>query len=155
MAEMRTFELKVNGENREITADPAAPLLLVLRNQLGLTGAKFGCGLEQCGACAVLVDGEAVLTCNAAAADFQGRDIVTVEGLAAEGALNAVQQAFILAGAAQCGYCLPGMVVAATALFDANPQPSDDEIKDALASQLCRCGTHARILAALRELRDG
>jgi nicotinate dehydrogenase subunit A len=155
MAEMRTFELKVNGETREITADPAAPLLLVLRNQLGLTGAKFGCGLEQCGACAVLVDGEAVLTCNAAAADFQGRDIVTVEGLAAEGALNAVQQAFILAGAAQCGYCLPGMVVAATALFDANPQPSDDEIKDALASQLCRCGTHARILAALRELRDG
>jgi len=155
MAEMRTFELKVNGETREITADPAAPLLLVLRNQLGLTGAKFGCGLEQCGACAVLVDGEAVLTCNAAAADFQGRDIVTVEGLAAEGALNAVQQAFILAGAAQCGYCLPGMVVAVTALFDANPQPSDDEIKDALASQLCRCGTHARILAALRELRDG
>ena len=155
MAERQTFTLRVNGENHDVTTDPAAPLLLVLRNQLGLTGAKLGCGLEQCGACAVLVDGEAVLTCNAAAADFQGRDIVTVEGLGEGGALNAVQQAFVRAGAAQCGYCIPGMVVAATALFDANPQPSDDEISEALATQLCRCGTHARILAALRELRDG
>jgi len=158
MADRQTFTLKVNGAVHEIDADPAAPLLLVLRNQLGLIGAKLGCGLEQCGACAVLVDGEAVLTCNAAAADFQGRDIVTVEGLAggaSGGALNAVQQAFVRAGAAQCGYCIPGMVVAATALFDANPQPGDDEITAALAPQLCRCGTHARILAALRELRDG
>jgi nicotinate dehydrogenase subunit A len=150
-----TLSLTVNGRSHEIEADPAMPLLLVLRNHLGLTGAKLGCGLEQCGACAVLVDGEVALSCNAAAADFQGRDIVTVEGLARDGVLNAVQRAFVEAGAAQCGYCVPGMVIAATALFEGNPRPTDDEISDALATQLCRCGTQARILTALRALRDG
>lgn len=152
MPVMKTFSLTINGALHVVDTDPATPLLFVLRNQLGLMGAKLGCGLEQCGACAVLVDGRSTLSCTAAAGDFEGRDIVTVEGLAADDNLHAVQQAFVDAGAAQCGYCTPGMVIAVAGLLAANPKPSDRDINDALTPHLCRCGSHARILEAVGSL---
>jgi len=150
---MPTLNLQVNGRPHRVDAESDTPLLHVLRNQIGLTGAKLGCGLEQCGACAVLVDGESRLSCVAAASDFEGKDIVTVEGLAQDGALNKVQRAFIAETAAQCGYCTPGMVIAVTGLFQRGPSPSDADVKEALAGHLCRCGSHARILAAIDRLR--
>lgn len=150
---MPTFNLQVNGEPRRVDAESDTPLLQVLRNQLGLIGAKLGCGLEQCGACAVLVDGESRLSCVAAASEFEGKDIVTVEGLAKDGALSKVQRAFIAETAAQCGYCTPGMIIAVTALFQRLSKPDDDAVRDALAGHLCRCGSHARILAAIDRLR--
>jgi nicotinate dehydrogenase subunit A len=150
---MPMLNLQVNGEPRQINAESDTPLLQVLRNQLGLTGAKLGCGLEQCGACAVLVDGESRLSCAAAASEFEGKEIVTVEGLATDGGLSNVQRAFVAETAAQCGYCTPGMVIAVTGLFHRGPAPSDAEVQEALAGHLCRCGSHARILAAIDRLR--
>lgn len=150
---MATLNLQVNGAPRQVDAESDTPLLHVLRNQFGLTGAKLGCGLEQCGACAVLVDGESRLSCVAAASEFEGKDIVTVEGLAKDGALSKVQRAFIAETAAQCGYCTPGMVIAVTGLFRHKSTPSDADVRDALAGHLCRCGSHARILAAIDRLR--
>lgn len=150
---MPTLNLQVNGETRQVDTESDTPLLQILRNQLGLTGAKLGCGLEQCGTCAVLVDGESRLSCVAAASEFEGKEIVTVEGLAKGGALNRVQRAFIAETAAQCGYCTPGMVIAVTGLFERDPKPSDDAVQEALAGHLCRCGSHARILAAIDRLR--
>jgi aerobic-type carbon monoxide dehydrogenase small subunit (CoxS/CutS family) len=149
---MEEIILLVNGTEHRIDADPATPLLFVLRNNLGLTGAKLGCGLEQCGACAVLVDGVSTLCCAVAAGDFQDREIVTVEGLAGDGDGNDVQRAFTAAGAAQCGYCTPGLVIAATALMRKSPKPGDAEIREALTPHLCRCGSHPRILRALKQL---
>lgn len=143
------MKLRVNGLAHEVDVDPATPLLWVLRDQLGLTGAKYGCGLEQCGACAVLCEGKAVLSCSTAVEAFAGREVTTVEGLAA-GGLDFVQRAFVAEQAAQCGYCIPGIVIAARALLDANPDPSDAEIRAALDTHLCRCGTHPRILRAVR-----
>ena len=150
---MPTLNLQVNGEAHRIDAETDTPLLQVLRNQLGLTGAKLGCGLEQCGACAVLVDGESRLTCVAAASEFEGKDITTVEALAAGGNLSKVQRAFIAETAAQCGYCTPGMIIAVTGLFKAKSKPTDTEARGALAGHLCRCGSHARILAAIDRVR--
>jgi nicotinate dehydrogenase subunit A len=150
---MPTLNLQVNGESRRVDTESDTPLLQVLRNQLGLTGAKLGCGLEQCGACAVLVDGESRLSCVAAASEFEGKDIVTVEGLAKDGVLSKVQRAFIAETAAQCGYCTPGMVIAVTGLFEYDPKPDDEAVQSALAGHLCRCGSHARILAAIDRLR--
>jgi len=144
------ISLKVNGAVHSVTAEPDTPLLYVLRNDLALNGAKFGCGLEQCGACKVLVDGEALPTCRAPASSFQRRTIVTIEGLGDPEHLHPIQQAFIDEEAAQCGYCIPGMIIGAKALLDRNPHPTDEEIGDALAIHLCRCGTHARILRAVR-----
>ncbi len=153
---MTRIALRVNGASHEVEADPSTPLIYVLRNQLDLTGAKLGCGLEQCGACAVLVDGEPVLSCVRAVSEFEGNDIVTVEGLAEDGAPSQIQQAFMDEGAAQCGYCTPGIVVATTALLNRNPNPDDAEIREALNDHLCRCGSHARVLAAIdRLVRDG
>ena len=153
---MSKTTLRVNGASHEIEADPSTPLVYVLRNQLDLTGTKHGCGLEQCGACAVLVNGEPTLTCDRAVSEFEGCDIVTVEGLAAKGsnggAGNAVQRAFIEEGAAQCGYCTPGIVIATTALLNKNPTPNDGEIKKALNDHLCRCGSHGRVLHAINRL---
>jgi aerobic-type carbon monoxide dehydrogenase small subunit (CoxS/CutS family) len=143
--------LRVNGVPREIRSDPATPLLFVLRNELGLIGAKLGCGLEQCGACAVLVDGASVMSCNAPVGQFEGRDIETVEA-AGNPLLERVRAAFIAAGAAQCGYCIPGMVVAATALLRATPKPDERAIREALRPHLCRCGTQVRVLRAVRML---
>jgi nicotinate dehydrogenase subunit A len=142
--------LEVNGRTRRLQADPDTPLLHVLRNDLGLTGAKFGCGLEQCGACAVIADGEAVLSCRAPVEAFRGRKITTIEGLGTPENLHPLQRAFIVEQAAQCGYCIPGIVMAAKALLDRNPQPTDSDIRQALARHLCRCGTHPRILKAVR-----
>lgn len=157
---MTTFKLRVNGQAHEIEADPAMPLIFALRNHFGLIGAKLGCGLEQCGACAVLVDGEPALSCVRAVSEFEDSDIVTVEGLAEHGNLSDIQQAFIQEGAAQCGYCTAGIVIAATALLETNKRPSKTDIADALKDHLCRCGSHARVLAAIarvtgEEARDG
>lgn len=144
------IELLVNGRRHRVEADGDTPLLYVLRNELGLTAAKFGCGLEQCGACSVLVDGEAMPSCATPAAVFAGRAITTLEGLGTPGQLHPLQRAFVAERAAQCGYCIPGMIVAAWALLARTPDPSDEDIREALAGHLCRCGTHPRILAAVR-----
>jgi nicotinate dehydrogenase subunit A len=149
---MARMTLEVNGAVHEVEADPDTPLLFALRNYLGLTGAKLGCGGEQCGACAVLVDGEAVLSCVRAVSEFQGHEIVTAEGLAADGQLSDVQRAFVAEGAAQCGYCTPGLVIALTALFRRAANPDPAAIRAALRGHLCRCGSHAAVLRATRRL---
>jgi len=148
------MRLRVNGELRELEVDPATPLLWVLRETLGLTGAKYGCGLEQCGACAVLCDGKKVLSCVAPAVSFEGRDIITVEGLAKDGVLGPLQRAFVTEQAAQCGYCVPGILIAAEALLAEKAAPSDADVRAALAPHLCRCGTHPRMLRAVRRALD-
>jgi nicotinate dehydrogenase subunit A len=142
--------LFVNGREHRVRVEPGTPLLYVLRNDLGLPGAKFGCGLEQCGACKVLVDGEALPSCREPVASFRGRRITTIEGLGTPERLHPVQQAFVDEEAAQCGFCIPGMVVGAAALLEQNPDPSDAEIREALAKHLCRCGTYTRVLKAVR-----
>jgi aerobic-type carbon monoxide dehydrogenase small subunit (CoxS/CutS family) len=147
---METLRLRVNGREHAVRADATTPLLYVLRNELGLTGAKFGCGLEQCGACAVLVDGRAMLTCNAPAGQFAGRDVRTIE--ANDPLLERVKTAFVAEGAAQCGYCIPGMVIAIAGLLGQAERPTEAEIRAALTPHLCRCGTQSRILAAARRV---
>ena len=144
------MQLNVNGRRREVTAEPGTPLLTVLRDELGLTGPKFGCGLGQCGACTVMIDDRARRSCRTPVERAVGARIVTVEGLGNVERPSPVQQAFIAEQAAQCGYCIPGMVVAATALLKANPHPSDAQIADALEGNLCRCGTHLRIVRAVK-----
>ena len=146
------ISLDVNGTTCSLEAGADEPLALVLRNRLGLTGVKVGCGLEQCGACAVLVDGESVLSCVAPAAGFAGRRIETVEGLGSPERPGPVQQALIDAGAAQCGYCTPGLVVAITGLLRREPRPDENAIRVALVPHLCRCGAHPRVLRAVRAL---
>ena len=145
-----TYGLTVNGLSHEVSAAPETPLLYVLRNDLGLNGPKFGCGLGQCGACAALVGGKLARTCSIALRDVGGDPVVTLEGLGTMQKLHPLQKAFIDAQAAQCGYCSNGMIMAAKALLDRSPTPSDEEIKDALADQLCRCGSHNRIVSAVR-----
>jgi len=144
------MKLKVNGEWRESPAADDAPLLTVLRNDFELNGPKFGCGLGECGACTVLVDGVPARACVIPAGGVAGREITTLEGLGGHGRLHPVQQAFIDEQGAQCGYCLNGMVMAAKALLDRNPEPSDSEIREALRYHLCRCGTHVEIIASVR-----
>ncbi len=142
--------LTVNGAAHAVDADPATPLLYVLRDDLGLNGAKFGCGLGQCGSCTVLLDGKAVFSCLLPIAALPGRQIRTVEGLGTVDAPGLLQRAFIEEQAAQCGYCIAGMIMRAQALLDANPAPSEAEIRAHMAPNLCRCGTHVRILRAVR-----
>jgi len=149
MADPLALTLAVNGQAHTLSVDPSVPLLYVLRNQLGLTAAKFGCGLEQCGACAVLVDGVSTLSCSTPVAEFVGRDIVTCEGLGTSTSLSYVQRAFVDEGAGQCGYCIPGLVVAVTGLLASNPDPDAAQIDEALHVHLCRCGSHARVLKAV------
>jgi len=149
---MTTIKLQVNGTPHDVEVDAATPLLFVLRNEMGLTGTKLGCGLEQCGACTVLVDGEPVLSCVRAVSEFAGNQIQTVEGLAENGNPNKVQQAFIAENAAQCGYCTSGLIIATTALMERNPKPSRSDINEALADHLCRCGSHVRVLKAIEKL---
>ena len=146
--------LRVNGVDHLLRLDPRTPLLYVLRNDLGLTAAKFGCGLEQCYACAVLVDGEAVTSCATAAEAFVGKEITTLEGIGTPERLDPLQRAFLEEEAAQCGYCIPGIIVGAKALLTRTPQPSDDEIRAALAPHLCRCGSQPRIVKAVRRAAD-
>ncbi len=149
---MTRIALRVNGTSHEIEADPSTPLVFILRNRLGLTGAKLGCGLEQCGACAVLVDGRPVLSCVRAVSEFEEAEIVTVEGLVEDGIGNDIQRAFMAEGAAQCGYCTPGIVIAVTALLRRTGDPAEADIADALRDHLCRCGSHVRVLRAIRRL---
>ena len=141
------IRLNVNGHDHDFDGEPDTPLLYALRDELGLNGAKFGCGLGQCGACTVMVDGQAVFSCLTPVAALPGRSVRTIEGLG----MNAVQKAFIDEQAAQCGYCTAGMVMRAQALLEHNPHPSDHDIRSAMAVNLCRCGTHMRILAAVRK----
>ena len=144
------IELTVNGSRHAIDADGDTPLLYVLRDQLALNGAKFGCGLGQCGACTVIVDGKAIFSCLTPISVLAGRAIRTVEGLGTAESPSPLQRAFIDEQAAQCGYCIAGMIMRAQALLDANASPSDAEIRRHMAPNLCRCGTHIRILRAIR-----
>ena len=142
--------LLVNGQVHHLAVDAAAPLLAILRNDLGLSGPKYGCGLGECGACTVLVDGVAARACAMPVGGVAGRAVTTLEGLAQGGQLHPVQQAFIEAQAAQCGYCLNGMLMASVALLKRLPQPSDAQVRAALSHNLCRCGSHLEILAAVQ-----
>ena len=148
----QSITLDVNGATHVLAVYPDEPLALALRNRLGLIGVKVGCSLEQCGACTVLVDGVSTLTCVRPAADFEGRRIETVEGLGTAQSPGRVQQALLDEGAAQCGFCTPGLVVAITALLRQNPHPVDGAVRAALAPHLCRCGAHPRVLRAVRRL---
>jgi nicotinate dehydrogenase subunit A len=141
--------LKVNGVSRSVPAEPDTPLLYALRNDLELNGAKFGCGLAQCGACTVLIDGKAVRSCITPIGAIGGSEITTIEGLGSIDKPHALQQAFIEEQAAQCGYCINGMIMAAKELLDRNPHLSEGDVRAALAGNLCRCGTHNRIIRAV------
>jgi len=145
-----TITVSVNGQVQRLEADPATPLLYVLREDLGLNGAKYGCGLGQCGACTVQIDGKATFSCVTPLAAVEGREVRTVEGLGTIDRMNPLQQAFVEEQAAQCGYCIAGMIMRAQALLDINPTPSDAEIRSHMQPNLCRCGTHMRILRAIR-----
>lgn len=148
---MTTISLMVNDEQHEVEVDPKTPLIYVLRNDLGLKGVKLGCGLEQCGACLVLIDGKTEFSCSSPVSAFEGRAITTIEGIGTPDQLHPIQKAFVSERAAQCGYCIPGMIVATKALLDKTPQPSDAEIKEGLGQNLCRCGTHSAILKAVKQ----
>jgi nicotinate dehydrogenase subunit A len=142
--------IHVNGKPREVQADAETPLLYALRNDLGLTGSRYGCGLGQCGACTVIVDGQAVQSCDVPVSAVVGKQITTIEALGNDDALHPLQKAFIAEQAAQCGYCASGILMAAKALLDVNNNPSDADIRNALERNLCRCGTHGRILRAIK-----
>ena len=147
---MATIRFTVNGKARSVDTEPERPLLEVLREDLGLTGTKYGCGEGQCGACTVLLDKKATLSCVTPVRAVQGRKIVTIEGLAEGGKLHPVQQAFLDEGAMQCGYCTPGMVLRTVALLESYPRPTDAQIVEGLNGNLCRCNAYHRILAAVQ-----
>jgi nicotinate dehydrogenase subunit A len=147
--------LTVNGRIYQVDAAPTTPLLDVLRNHLGLKGSRYGCGLEQCGACMVLVDGVTSYSCSREAGTLDGHSVMTVEGLGSPEALHPLQKAFLDEQAGQCGYCLSGMLIAAKALLDRNPDPTRAEVATALDPNLCRCGTHPRILRAVLRAAAG
>jgi carbon-monoxide dehydrogenase small subunit len=148
------IQIKVNGRHNEIEVDPWRTLLEVLRDQLNLTGTKQSCAEGHCGACTVLVDGEAVNACLMLALEAHGSDILTIEGLAGGGKLNPIQEAFVNYGAVQCGFCTPGMIMATKAVLEENQDPSDEEIKKALAGHLCRCTGYVQIIEAVRAAAD-
>jgi aerobic-type carbon monoxide dehydrogenase small subunit (CoxS/CutS family) len=150
----RLLRLKVNGETKEVATETSKTLLEVLREDLGLTGTKHGCELGECGTCAVLMNGEPVLSCLVLGAESEDIEITTVEGLMEEGRPHPLQRAFADLGAAQCGYCIPGILLTAKALLDRNPHPSRDEIRQALSGNLCRCTGYTKILQAV-ELAAG
>jgi nicotinate dehydrogenase subunit A len=150
-----TTTLKLNGRATTFASDPDTPLLYVLRNEARLNGAKFGCGMGQCGACTVIVDGAPVFSCVTPLAALEGRSIRTVEGLGTVAAPGRLQAAFIRHQAAQCGYCIAGMLMRAQALLDRVPHPTDQQIRDHMEPNLCRCGTHMRIFAAIKDAAHG
>ena len=142
--------INVNGQTHDVDADPATPLLYVLRNDLALNGAKFGCGLGQCGACTVIVDGKAVLSCVTPLVLLEGKQVTTLEGLGTVSEPAPIQRAFMEEQAAQCGYCINGMIMESAAFLSTNKKPTDAQILQALANNLCRCGTHDRIVKAVK-----
>ncbi len=142
--------LRLNGRVESLSVDGAVPLLTVLRNDLGLNGPKYGCGLGECGACMVLIDGRAARSCALPLAGVAGREVTTLEGLGSAAAPHPVQQAFVEAQAAQCGYCLNGMIIATVSLLQRNPRPGEAQVRAALSHNLCRCGSHLEILAAVK-----
>jgi aerobic-type carbon monoxide dehydrogenase small subunit (CoxS/CutS family) len=146
----RTIEIVVNGAHHTVDADPDRTLLTVLRDELDLTGTKYGCGEGQCGACTVIIDGLAARSCQTRAAAVGGRRITTIEGLEQHGRLHPLQEAFLETGGMQCGYCTPGMIVSGVALLSKNAGPSDAEIVQAMQGNVCRCGAYPRIVAAVR-----
>ena len=147
---MARIPLKVNGKSQAIEAEPDMPLLYALRNDLKLNGPKFGCGLSQCGACTVILDGNAIRSCVTPVSAVQNKSVTTLEGLGSTKKMHKIQQAFVDEQAAQCGYCINGMIMSTNALLDKNPKPTDSQIREALAGNLCRCGTHIRILRAVK-----
>lgn len=153
------IKLDVNGEIHEVMIEPHWTLLYVLRNELGLTGAKLGCGTGDCGACTIIMDGRTVPSCLVLAAQAEGEKIITIEGLAVGQKLHPVQEAFVKYGAMQCGYCMPGMILSAKALLDRCPDPLEKEVREAISGNLCRCTGYAKavqaILAAAKVIREG
>jgi nicotinate dehydrogenase subunit A len=145
-----TFKLRVNGRDCEVHAEPGTPLLYILRNDLKLKGTRFGCGEAQCGACNVLLDGNAVPSCDTPLWSVAGHEVTTIEGIGGESELHPLQQAFVDEQAIQCGYCIDGIIISAVALLQRERDPSDTQIAAALDRNLCRCGTHVRILRAIR-----
>jgi len=147
---MAKISLRVNGKTQTVDVEPEMPLLYELRNDLRLNGPKFGCGLAQCGACTVIMDGNAIRSCVTPVSAAQNKAVTTLEGLGNTKKMHKIQQAFVDEQAVQCGYCINGMVMTSKALLDKNPKPTDAQIKEALAGNLCRCGTHIRILRAVK-----
>lgn len=151
---MRIVELQVNGAKHRLEVDGERTLLSVLRDDLDLTGAKYGCGEGQCGACTVLIDGRAVRSCVTRSDTVQGKSITTVEGLEQNGRLHPLQQAFLDLDALQCGYCTPGMIMSGVSLLEKSPRPSEAEIRRAMEGNICRCGTYLRVIAAIQYAAD-
>ncbi len=152
----QTIRITMNGSPRELAVEPHRTLLDVVRRELGLTGSKEGCGTGDCGACSMIVDGRVVTSCLMLAVEADGSEIQTIEGLAQNGRLHPLQQAFIDHGAVQCGFCTPGMIVAAKALLDANPNPTSEEVRRGLAGNLCRCTGYTKIIeAVMAAAREG
>lgn len=147
---MPSYVLNINGGSHKVEAEPDMPLLWVLRDLVGLTGTKYGCGIGSCSACAVLLDGKAVQSCQVTVADVRAAKVVTIEGLAKNDKLHPVQQAWVEHDVPQCGYCQSGQIVAAVGLLQAKPHPTDQEIDEAMAGHLCRCGTYPRIRQAIK-----
>jgi nicotinate dehydrogenase subunit A len=152
---MQNIDIRVNGKVHQVTADPETPLLFVLSDDLGLRGPKFGCGLAQCGACTVIIEGKAVRSCVRPVKSVGPAEVTTLEGLGTPGHPHPIQQAFIAEGAAQCGFCLSGVIMTAKATLDANPKASDGEIREALRGILCRCFAHARMFRAIKKYAQG
>ena len=152
---MESLTMRLNGEEVTIEVKPDALLVDVLRDELELTGTKEACGEGECGACTVLLDGEPVTSCIVPARKAQGREVLTVEGLASGGELHPLQKAFIECGAVQCGYCTPGMLMSAKALLDGNPHPSEEDIKEAISGNLCRCTGYVKIVEAIKAVGEG
>jgi isoquinoline 1-oxidoreductase alpha subunit len=153
-----TLDLKINGATHNVASDPDRPLLTVLRDELDLTGTKYGCGEGQCGACTVLIDGQPRRSCITELSSIGAKEITTIEGLAKDGHLHPVQQAFLDAQAFQCAYCTPGMIMSSVALLEVNKSPGDEEIVRHMQGNVCRCGTYPRIVAAIRaaaKMRSG
>lgn len=145
------IQFVLNGEPTEIDVDPRRPMLWVLRTDLGLTGTKYGCGERECGSCTVLLDGRPVFSCRTPIRSVQGREVTTIEGLERDGHLHPVQQAFADHDALQCGFCTPGLIMGAVGFLSRNPDPSEEEIRQGLEGHLCRCGTHVRVIEAVRD----
>ena len=149
------ISLAINGEHRELEIEPFRSLLDTLRNEAGLTGTKKGCDVGDCGACTVILDGKPMCSCLALAAEAEGCEVTTIEGLSSDGKLHPLQESFLKFGGAQCGFCTPGVIMMAKALLDANPSPSEEEIRFAIAGNICRCTGYTKIIEAIKETANG